>query len=203
MSGFLWFGAILFALGVLLLVASRWLPAREAPRVPVTAAVPAAGLESTGPVTKLERTIGWPGLVDPEAGVLAVDERRRVIDGLALVGDDWCAEVLARAYGEESDSLRENVIDAIGRCTGVVVPTLERALRSPRVAERYAATDAASRRGEVELLERGLRDTDGTVALAAAYGLVRAGRRDLVDAGLAGRDDARATEIRRTLPSLA
>jgi len=202
MNGILWVGALLLALGVVLLVAARFVPARGATSLPVLAAGPAAASEVTGPVTKIDRTLTWPGLIDPEAGALAPDERRHIIDGLALVGDAWCADVLATAYGEESEPLRENVIDAIGRCAGSVVPTLERALRSHRVAERYAAIDAASRRGEVDLLERGLRDTDGTVALAAAYGLVRAGRRDLVDAGLAQREDARANEIRRALPAL-
>ena len=53
------------------------------------------------------------------------------------------------------------------------------------------------------LLERALRDTDGTVALAAAYGLHRAKRDDLIDSNLAGRTDARANEIRRVLPILS
>jgi len=120
------------------------------------------------------------------------------------IGDRaWCAGILSAAYGDEGDELREGVIDAIGRCAGDVAPTLERAMRSHRVNERYAAVDAASRRGDTDLLERGIKDTDGTVGLAAAYGLMRAGRRDLVDAALAGRDDVRANEIRRILPVLA
>jgi hypothetical protein len=159
--------------------------------------------ELTGPVTRHERAMRWPALIDPDSGALHVTERRRIIEGLAVVGDAWCAQILAAAYGDESDELREAVVDAIGRCAGEVTPTLERALRSHRAAERYAAVDAASRRGEVDLLERGIKDTDGTVALAAAYGLVRAGRRDLVDAALLGREDVRANEIRRILPVLA
>jgi hypothetical protein len=205
MATFLVVGAIIFIVGVLLYVAPAFLPPKRslAPTVPETAPPPGAVLEVTGPVTKLARSVGWPMLIDPDAGPLTIDERRSIIDGLALVGDEWCARVLAAAFLEEGEPLRESVIDAIGRCAGIVVPTLERAFKSHRIGERYAAVDAASRRGDVDLLERGLRDTDGTVALAAAYGLVRAGRRDLVDAGLAGRDDVRAAEIRRALPALA
>jgi len=206
MATFLIVGAIIFILGVLLYVAPAFLPPKRAlsPAVMETTAPPAADVrEMTGPVTKVARAITWPLLIDEDAGALTVDERRTVIDGLALVGDPWCAQVLAAAYSEEGESLRESVIDAIGQCDGIVIPTLERAFKSHRLGERYAAVDAASRRGDVDLLERGLRDTDGTVALAAAYGLVRAGRRDLVDAGLSGRDDVRAAEIRRALPALA
>jgi hypothetical protein len=205
MSTFLVVGAIIFIVGVLLYVAPTFWPTKRAlaPAAMETALPPDALRESTGPVTKLNRAITWTQMIDEDAGPLTVDERRRIIDGLALVGDPWCAQVLAAAYGEEGEPLRESVIDAIGRCEGIVVPTLERAFKSHRIGERYAAVDAASRRGDVDLLERGLRDTDGTVALAAAYGLVRAGRRDLVDAGLSGRDDVRAAEIRRALPALA
>ncbi len=95
------------------------------------------------------------------------------------------------------------MIDGIGRCHGEVVPTLDRALASHRIAERYAAIDVASRRGEVALLERGLRDGDETVALAAAYGLVRANRRDVLDAVIAKGDAGRADEIRRVIAVLA
>jgi len=205
MATFLVVGAIIFTVGVLLYVAPAFLPPKRSlsPSVMETSVPLVTSGEETGPVTKLARSITWPQLIDPDADALTVDERRSIIDGLALVGDAWCAQVLAAAFPEEGEPLRESVIDAIGRCEGVVIPTLERAFKSHRVGERYAAVDAASRRGDVELLERGLRDTDGTVALAAAYGLVRAGRRDLVDAGLSGRDDVRATEIRRALPALA
>jgi hypothetical protein len=206
MATFLVVGAIIFIVGVLLYVAPAFLPPKRSlsPAAMETTAPPAAAArEATGPVSKIARAITWPLLIDENAGALTIDERRSIIDGLALVGDPWCAHVLAAAYGEEGEALRESVIDAIGRCEGLVIPTLERAFKSHRIGERYAAVDAASRRGDVDLLERGLRDTDGTVALAAAYGLVRAGRRDLVDAGLSGRDDVRAAEIRRALPALA
>jgi hypothetical protein len=172
------------------------------PEEPVRAAT-RAEFELTGPVTRHERAMKWPTLIDPDIGPLHAGERRRIIEGLAVVGDAWCADILAAAYNDEGDELREGVIDAIGRCQGDVVPTLERAIRSHRVVERYAAVDAASRRGDIDLLERGIKDTDGTVALAAAYGLMRAGKRNLVDAALAGRDDVRANEIRRVLPVLA
>lgn len=196
--------AIFFVIGGALIAIARFWPQRGE-RADATFVVVGenADLEMTGPLSRDDRVIGWPSRIDPEAGVLDIAERRRLIDGLAVVGDAWCAEILAVAYGEESEALREAVIDAIGRCGGEVVPTLERAQRSHRVVERYAAVDAASRRADVAILERGIKDTDGTVALAAAYGLARAGRRDLIDAALAGRDDSRANEIRRILPVLA
>ena len=199
MVTFLVVGAVLFIVGVLLYVMPSFLPGRRSASVATQIAASLTPL----PVAPIERTITWPLLIDETAGPLTIEQRRAIIDGLALVADAWCAQVLAVAFNEEGEPLREGVIDAIGRCDGVVIPTLERAFKSHRVGERYAAVDAASRRGEVELLERGLADTDGTVALAAAYGLVRAGRRDLVDAGLSGRDDVRASEIRRALPALA
>jgi len=214
-------GVVFMVLGLALLTASQFFPrhsaAAERPdrlrevierlipqRAPATAttATPRQDIELTGPVTRHERAMRWPLLIDSDTGPLHASERRRIIEGLAVVGDAWCASVLATAYTDESDELRESVIDAIGRCDGDVIPTLERGLRSHRVPERYAAVDAASRRGFIELLERGIKDTDGTVALAAAYGLMRAKRRDLVDSALLGRDDVRANEIRRILPVL-
>jgi hypothetical protein len=198
MSGLVIFGIGLILLGSgLLLIARFWPePAMQSVRAMVW---PAPAVESTGAVTRYERSITWPTLVDANAGELSLDERRNIIEMLALVGEPWCADILAHAYPQEQDALREAVIDAIGRSAGEVLPTLERAYRSHRVAERYAVIDAASRRGDVELLTRGLRDSDGTVGLAAAYGLVRAKRRDLIEAALAEREDARANEIRRTL----
>ncbi len=160
--------------------------------------------EMTGPVAVFSRTISWPAMVDREAGELDDHERRRVIDGLGIVGDAWCAGILAKAFDEEEGELRVAAIEALGQSDGAVVaPTLERAYASYVVAERYAAVDGASRRADIALLERALRDTDGTVALAAAYGLHRAKRDDLIDSNLAGRTDARANEIRRVLPILS
>ncbi|GAC1426761.1 MAG: hypothetical protein NVSMB5_21390 [Candidatus Velthaea sp.] len=196
-------GVILLAVGALLFGIARFLPG-SAPRDPAVGAAleHVADIELTGPVTHHDRIVLWPQAIDASAGPLDADERRRIIEGLAVVGDAWCADILAQAFADESEALREAVIDAIGRCRGVVEPTLERALKSQRVVERYAAIDAASRRGDVALLERGLKDTDGTVALAAAYGLVRARRSELIERGLAGRKDVRANEIRRILPVL-
>jgi hypothetical protein len=160
--------------------------------------------DMTGPVAVFARTISWPALVDHAAGELDDHERRRVIDGLGIVGDAWCAGILAKAFDEEEGELRVAAIESLGQSDGeVVAPTLERAYASYVVAERYAAIDGASRRADVALLERALRDTDGTVALAAAYGLHRAKRDDLIDTNLAGRTDARANEIRRVLPMLS
>jgi hypothetical protein len=214
-------GVALFVLGLLFIGASLFFPrgsdqterpdrlgllierfTRPREQAATPSAAPRGDVELTGPVTRHERAMRWPAMIDPDTGPLTASERRSIIEGLAVVGDAWCAQILAAAYTDESDELRENVIDAIGRCDGEVVPTLERALRSHRVVERYAATDAASRRGDVDLLERSIKDTDGTVALAAAYGLVRARRRDLVDSALLGREDVRANEIRRILPVL-
>ncbi len=192
-------GALLIVVGAALLLVSRPRSSGAAPSVSRTIVVP----QLTGPVMRHERTIAWTQRIDPDAGPFDVDERRRIIEALAVVGEPWCAEILAAAYGEEVEALKESVIDAIGRCRGEIVPTLVRALSSHRVVERYAAVDAASKRGAIEVLERGIRDVDGTVALAAAYGFARAGRRDLIDMALAGRDDLRANEIRRVLPVLA
>ena len=199
-------GLICLVIGVGLITLARFWPQR---RPAVTAVAPvetmplrAAG-ELTGPVIAVTRAITWPAHVDPDPGELDAAERRRVLEGLGLVGDAWSAQILTQAFDEEHDDLRVAAIEALAMCTGDdVAPTLERAYASYAVPERYAAIDGASRRGDVALLERGLRDTDGTVALAAAYGLTRAERSDLVDAGLAGRDDARANEIRRLLAIL-
>ena len=171
---------------------------------PVESMPAAEANEITGAVYAFARAITWPSLVDPDAGTLEPDERKRVIDGLGIVGDAWSAGILARAFEEEDGELRVAAIESLGLCDGeIVAPTLERAYSSYVVAERYAAVDGASRRGDLALLEKGLRDSDGTVALAAAYGLHRAHRDDLVDVALAGREDARANEIRRVLPMLA
>lgn len=199
-------GLILLVLGVLLIAAARFWPesgkavvtARgEVETMPVDAG---QAREITGPVTPFARAITWPSLVDPGAGTLDEPERRRVLEGLGIVGDAWSASILARAFEEEDGELRVMAIESLGRCDGdVVAPTLERAYRSYVIAERYAAIDGASRRGDLALLESGLRDTDGTVALAAAYGLHRAGRDDVIGSSLADREDARANEIRRIL----
>ena len=204
-------GVILGALGLLLIgIVAFW--DRFRPSKPVVTAVEPvesvplaiAPMDATGPVMAFARTITWPAAIDPDAGALDEPERRYVIDGLAVVGDAWSAAILAQAFDEEQGDLRLAVIEALGQCVdGDVAPTLERAYASHVVGERYAAIDGASRRGDVALLERGLRDTDGTVALAAAYGLHRAQRDEMIEDALEGRDDARANEIRRILPMLA
>jgi len=170
----------------------RTTPAHEATAEP----------ELTGPVVAVARAITWPTLLEPDA-VLDEAERRRVIDGLGVVGDAWCAAILTKAFDEEEGDLRVAAIEALGQCqTPDVDATLERAYASYVVPERYAAIDAASRRGQLPLLERALRDTDGTVALAAAYGLHRANHDTLISNALSSRDDARANEIKRILPIL-
>ncbi|HEX3548744.1 MAG TPA: HEAT repeat domain-containing protein [Candidatus Elarobacter sp.] len=206
-------GIVLAGIGIILIGLTIFWPTSSKPIVTSVSAVETIPLapnargwepEATGPVAVFARTISWPELVDPAAGELEDHERRRVIDGLGVVGDAWCAGILAKAFDEEEGDLRVAAIEALGQCDGeVVVPTLERAYASYSVPERYAAIDGASRRGDVALLERALRDTDGTVALAAAYGLHRANRNDLIESNLAGRTDSRANEIRRVLPILA
>jgi len=173
---------------------------RAQPAAPTASAEP----ETTGPVIATTRAITWPSLIGADVEVLSNDERRRVLEGFGIVGDAWSASVLAKAFDEETDDLRVVAIESLANCEGpIVLPTLERAYASYAVPERYAAIDGASRRGDVALLERALRDTDGTVALAAAFGLQQAHREDLIDRGLTDRDDARANEIRRVLPMLA
>jgi hypothetical protein len=205
-------GVILGIIGIALYSVAVFWPHSKKPVVTAVSPVetmplgpnPAWESTSTGPVAVFSRTITWPALVDPEAGELDDHERRRVLDGLGIVGDAWCAGILAQAFDEEEGDLRVAAIEALGLCDGqIVAPTLERAYASYAIPERYAAVDGASRRGDVALLERAMRDTDGTVGLAAAYGLHRAKRNDLIDANLAGRTDARANEIRRVLPILS
>ena len=207
-------GIVLAVIGVILIGLTIFWPSSSKPIVTSVSAVETIPLNKntppswepqlTGPVAVFSRSITWPDLVDPAAGELEDFERRRVIDGLGLVGDPWCAGILAKAFDEEEGELRVAAVEALGQCDGdIVAPTLERAYASYVVAERYAAIDGASRRADVALLERALRDTDGTVALAAAYGLHRAKRDDLIETALSGRTDARANEIRRVLPILA
>lgn len=204
-------GIVIGIIGIALFSIAQFWPQSKKPVVTAVAPVERIPLgpnpaweAGTGPVAVFARDVTWPALVDPEAGELDDAERRRVIDGLGIVGDPWSADILAKAFDEEEGDLRVAAIESLGQCEGEIVgPTLERAYASYAIPERYAAIDGASRRGDVALLERALRDTDGTVALAAAYGLHRAKRGDLIDANLSGRNDARANEIRRVLPILA
>jgi hypothetical protein len=160
--------------------------------------------EITGPLVAFARAIAWPLAIDAEVETLSEAERRHVIEGLGIVGDRWSAAILAQAFDEEEGELHVAAIEALAMCEAAdVATTLQRAYASHVVAERYAAVDGAVRHGDVALLERALRDTDGTVALAAAYGLQRAKRDDVIETALDGRDDARASEIRRVLPILA
>jgi hypothetical protein len=205
-------GIVIGIIGIALFSIAQFWPQSKKPVVTAVSPVETIPLcpnaawqsSSTGPVAVFAREVTWPALVDPDAGELDDGERRRVIDGLGIVGDVWSAGILAKAFDEEEGDLRVAAIESLGQCEGEIVgPTLERAYASYAIPERYAAIDGASRRGDVALLERALRDTDGTVALAAAYGLHRAKRDDLIDANLAGRNDARANEIKRVLPILA
>ena len=199
-------GLLFFVLGVALIALSILWPDRSrvvAAVEPVELTPLPAPAEATGAVTAFVREISWPTLIDPDAGALDEPERRVLIEGLALVGNVWAGELLAAAFDQEAGPLRLAVIEGLAFCEGDgVVPTIERAYASYAVAERFAAVDAASRRADIDLLERALRDTDGSVALAAAYGLHRARRDDLVEESIANRTDARANEIRKILPLL-
>jgi hypothetical protein len=210
---FLIFGVFFFIVGAGLIAISRFLPDTSKPIV--TAVSPVETLRLGEPEAVWEpqavplpdivaHAITWPALVDPAAGVLDDEERRRVIDGLGIVGDPWCASILAKAFDEEHGELRVAALESLGHCTAeIVAPTLQRAYASDVVAERYAAVDGASRRADVKLLERALHDADTTVALAAAYGLQRANRTDVIENNLVARIDEGANEIRSVLELLA
>jgi hypothetical protein len=210
---FLVFGIFFFIVGTGLVALARFFPDTSKPIV--TAVSPIETLQLNEPEAAWEpqsaeeptpaiaaQAITWPSLVDPAAGVLDDAERRRVIDGLGVVGDAWCASILTKAFEEEEGDLRVAAIESLGHCTTDVAPALQRAYASDVVAERYAAVDGASRRADVKLLERALHDADTTVALAAAYGLQRANRKDVIENNLVARIDEPANEIRRVLELL-
>lgn len=209
---FLIVGVFFFIVGAGLIAIAKFFPQTEAPIVTAVSPVETLRLgeadavwePQTGrPAEIVAHAITWPALVDPAAGVLDDGERRRVIDGLGIVGDGWCASILAKAFDEEDGELRVAALESLGHCTAdVVAPTLQRAYGSDVVAERYAAVDGASRRADVKLLERALHDADTTVALAAAYGLQRANRKDIIENNLVARIDDGANEIRRVLDLL-
>jgi hypothetical protein len=198
-------GLLFFVLGIALIALSIVWPdrARAVVAVEPVETVPLPAPETTGTVTPFVREVTWPSLIDAAAGHLDEAERRGLIEGLVLVGNAWTGEILTAAFDQEHGPLRVAVIEALAFCEGEgVVPTIERAYASYAVAERFAAVDAASRRADIDLLERALRDTDGSVALAAAYGLHRARRDDLIEDSISTRTDARANEIRKILPLL-
>jgi hypothetical protein len=213
-------GIFFFIVGTGLLAIARFFPDTSKPIVTAVTPVetmqlgepgavwepqaPPESLPSAAPLADIvARAITWPALVDPAAGVLDDGERRRVLDGLGIVGDAWCASILAKAVDEEEGELRVAALESLGHCNAdIVAPTLQRAYTSDVVAERYAAVDGASRRGDLKLLERALHDADTTVALAAAYGLERANRKDVIEDNLVARIDDGANEIRRVLELL-
>jgi hypothetical protein len=213
---FIIFGVFFFIVGVGLIAISKFWPQADKPIV--TAVSPVETMQLNEPDATWEpqtepapaetpaiaaHAITWPALVDPAAGVLDDAERRRVIDGLGIVGDAWCAGILAKAFDEEDGDLRVAALESLGHCTAdIVAPTLQRAYASDVAAERYAAVDGASRRADVKLLERALHDADTTVALAAAYGLQRANRKDVIENNLVARIDEPANEIRHVLELL-
>lgn len=210
---FLVFGIVFFIVGAGLIAIARFMPETSKPIVTATAPVevmqlgePDATWEPAPAQAReiVAQTITWPALLDPAAGVLDPAERRRVIDGLGIVGDAWCASILFKAFDEEEGELRVAALESLGHCTAeIAASTLRQAYASEIVAERYAAVDGASRGADLGLLERGLHDADVTVALAAGYGLQRAGRSDIIENNLVARRDDGANEIRRVLELLA
>jgi hypothetical protein len=213
---FLIFGVFFFIVGTGLIAIAKFFPQTDKPIVSAVSPVETMRLgepdavwepQTAAPAVPHEivaHAITWPALVDPAAGVLDDAERRRVIDGLGIVGDAWCASILAKAFDEEHGELRVAALESLGHCTAdLVAPTLQRAYASDVVAERYAAVDGASRRADVKLLERALHDADTTVALGAAYGLQRANRKDVIENNLVARIDEGANEVRRVLELLA
>jgi hypothetical protein len=199
-------GILLGVLGIALLGIAQLLPRSDsvttATKPPETVELPRPA-EAASTVTNFVREITWPTLIDDSATNLDDAERLTLIEGLAFVANRWSTGVLTAAFEQESGDLRIAVIEALAATdSATAAPTLERAYSSYAVAERYAAIESASRQANVPLLERALRDTDGSIALAAAYGLHRAGRNDLVDDHLNTHTDARANEIRRILPML-
>jgi hypothetical protein len=198
-------GLLFLVLGLALFGIAKFWPHPQSPAAPKpleTILLPRPA-ETASTVTNFVREITWPTLIDEDATNLDDAERRTLIDGLALVANDWSTGLLTAAFEQESGDLRIAVIEALAHSEGAAAaPTLERAYASYVVPERYAAIESASRHANVQLLERALRDTDGSIALAAAYGLHRAGRNDLVDDHLSTHTDARANEIRRILPML-
>jgi len=198
-------GLLFLVLGLALVGIAKFWPQPH----PVTTAAELLATTSLPPisesiVTNFVREITWPSLIDESATNLDGAERRTLIEGLALVASHWSTGVLTAAFEQETGDLRIAVIEALAATdSATAAPTLERAYSSYAVPERYAAIESASHQANVPLLERALRDTDGSIALAAAYGLHRAGRIDLVDDHLNTHTDARANEIRRILPILA
>src|SRR5471032_3329686 len=98
-------GVALAVLGLLLIGASLFVPRRpgdtERPdrlrmlierftqpreQTATPSAAPRSDVELTGPVTRHERAMRWPAMIDPDTTPLTAPERRRIIEGLAVVG---------------------------------------------------------------------------------------------------------------------
>jgi hypothetical protein len=202
--------ALVFAIvGVVLIAVARFWPRAPVPiqsqsqsRAGVTSLSREA--ELTGPAV-VHVPYTWIHLVDADLP-LELDplERRRLAEGLGVVGEPWCADALALAYQEEDDEMRDVIVGAIGTCTGSVDPTLALALRSDRSSQRLLALEAFARRHNVEMLDAGLADREESVALVAAVELVRAGEAARVEAYFADLTDAvRAQSMRGVLATLA
>jgi len=196
-------------IGIILIAVARFWPrsaveVKSQSRAGVTSLSGATELGGAK-LTRHPNDRAWIAHVDPDLpGTLDLDERRRLVEGLALVGEPWCATALALAYREEGDTLRDVIVAAIGQCAGEVEPTLAAALRSERPSERLLSLEGYAKRGDLATLEEGLADPDVSVALVAALSLIRANESARVDRYVGELTDAeRAQTMRDVLAVLA
>ena len=196
-------------IGIILIAVARFWPrsaveVKSQSRAGVTSLSGATELGGAK-LTRHPNDRAWIAHVDPDLpGTLDLDERRRLVEGLALVGEPWCATALALAYREEGDTLRDVIVAAIGQCAGEVEPTLATALRSKRPSERLLALEGYAKRGDLATLEGALVDPDVSVALVAALSLVRANESARVDRYVGELTDGdRAQTMRDVLAVLA
>lgn len=196
-------------IGIILIAVARFWPrsaveVKSQSRAGVTSLSGATELGGAK-LTRHPNDRAWIAHVDPDLpGTLDLDERRRLVEGLALVGEPWCATALALAYREEGDTLRDVIVAAIGQCAGEVEPTLAAALRSKRPSERLLSLEGYAKLGDLATLEEGLADPDVSVALVAALSLIRANESARVDRYVGELTDAeRAQTMRDVLAVLA
>jgi HEAT repeat protein/cyclophilin family peptidyl-prolyl cis-trans isomerase len=146
--------------------------ADTAPVARGAAAVALGRIQNRGSVSALASALG-----DKAANV-----RAEAAFALGLIGDSTAAHVLVMSFGKETiPSVRERILTALGMLGArSASPTLARALRSPRGAERDAAALAAARAKDstlVEALSAAARDTRPETRWRIAYALGRIGDR--------------------------
>lgn len=114
-----------------------------------------------------------------------LDVRRRAVEGLGYFAESAAAQAeVGRAYAESNQRMRESAVVAMGRS---MLPawfgTLERELRNPTPALRYAATQAVGELAEdgqslVGALLPLIDDDDTEVAMGAIWALGQVGGED-------------------------